>query len=315
MPTDQEARAYGASEGRMSHGLQIWGPLLLLWVLWGSTYLGIAIVVEVLPPLLSTGLRLIAGALLLSTGLILTNGPSSLRATRRQLASVAVLGLGMPGVGLGTLAMAERYVPSGIAALVVAANALWIVLLRARSGDRPVRTTVIGVAIGLIGLAYLLLPGGTVPRSGTESDVVLWTFLLLLSTISWAFWSWRSPQMSLPKNSLATAAYELAFGGIFLVILGASLGERLHLGDVRPVTWVAWVWLALASAVGYAAFTWLIARAPLSLVSTYAYVNPVVAVILGAAILGEAISRDVIWGLIVVLSGVVLVVRGEQVRP
>lgn len=303
-----------AAESTAAHGVEVWGPLLLLWVLWGSTYLGIAIVVDVLPPLISTGMRLVGGGLILATGLLIAKGPRILQIDRAQLTSTALLGLGMPALGLGTLALAERYVPSGVAALVIAANPLWIVLLRGVSGDRPARATLIGVAVGLLGLGYLLLPGGTVPRSGTESDVVLWSIILLLGSLSWAFSSWRSTSMTLPRDSLVTAAYELSFGGMVLILAGAITGERLDLSDMQPKTWIAWVGLAVASAIGYAAFTWLIARAPLSLVSTHAYVNPLVAVILGAAILGEAITRDVVWGLVVVLGGVVLVVNGERAR-
>lgn len=292
--------------------VQIWGPLALLWVLWGSTYLGIAIVVEVLPPLLSTALRLLGGALLLAIGLTIVKGRSAMRISRGQLASTAVLGVGMPGIGLGALSMAERYVPSGVAALVIAAIPLWFVLLRMRAGDRPAVPTIIGVAIGLVGLGYLLLPGGTVPRSGSDLDVVVWTAILLVSSFTWAFSSWRSGSMTQPQDSLVGAAYQLAFAGVFLIAIGLILGERLSLTAMYPVAWTAWIALAVASAIGYATYVWLIARAPLSLVGTYAYVNPLIAVILGAVLLGEAISRDVIWGLVVVLGGVVLVVRGER---
>jgi len=294
------------------NALSIWGPLALLWVLWGSTYLGIAVVVGVLPPLLSTGLRLAGGALLLAVGLAIASGPPVLRISRRQLVSCLLLGIGMPGIGLGALSMAERYVPSGIAALVIAAIPLWFVLLRIRSGDRPAALTLIGVAVGLVGLAYLLLPGGTVPRTGSDTDVVLWTAVLLVSSFTWAFASWRSGSMDVPTNSLVGATYQLLFAGVFVTIAGLLLGERLDLSVVNPIVWTAWISLAVASAIGYATYVWLIARAPLSLVGTYAYVNPLIAVILGALVLGEVISRDVIWGLIVVLSGVVLVVRGER---
>lgn len=292
---------------------QVWGPLVLLWILWGSTYLGIAIVVDELPPLLSTGLRVLGGALLLGLGLAFVKGPAVLRITGRELRSTAILGVGIPGVALGALSLAERYVPSGIAALVVAGLPMWIVVIRMVAGGRPARTTLIGVVVGLIGLAYLLLPGGTVPRSGTQVDVVLWTIVLVAGSMSWAYFSWRSGSMPLPKDSLAVASYELLFAGLFQVAVGFTFGERLDLTRVSAIAWTAWIALAVASCIGYATYTWLIARAPLSLVSTYAYVNPLVAVILGAAILGEAISRDVIWGLVVVLGGVVLVVRGERI--
>jgi len=295
--------------------LAIWAPLVLLWVLWGSTYLGIAIVVDSLPPLIATGLRLIGGALILATGLAITSGPRVLRVDRTQFAFTSLLGVGIPGMGLGTLALAERYVPTGIAALVVSSIPLLIVLLRLRAGDRPSQATLSGVAIGLVGLVILLLPGGTVPRSGTDTDVLIWTIVLLAGTCSWAYFSTKAGGFPLPQNSLVVATYELLAAGAFQIGIGALLGERLDLSRMLPVTWIAWVALAIASAVGYATFTWLIARAPLSLVYTYAYVNPAVAVLLGALVLSESITRDVVWGLIVVLGGVILVVRGERSRP
>lgn len=312
MAADQAAGALSTPAPTGAPTMRIWGPLVLLWVVWGSTYLGIAVVVAVLPPLVSTGLRLLGGALILAIGLAIVKGPGVFRVSREQLRSAALLGLGMPGIGLGALSLAERYVPSGVAALVVAAIPLWVVLLRMGTGDRPTRTTILGVAIGLLGLGYLLLPGGTVPRAGTEGDVVLWTAVLLFSSLVWAFSSWRSGSMDLPRDSLVGATYELGFGGIFLVVVGTIVGERLEFSGMYPMAWVAWIALTIASAVGFATFTWLIARAPLSLVATYAYVNPLIAVMLGAVLLSEAITRDVIWGLVVVIGSVVLVVRGER---
>lgn len=283
-------------------------------MLWGSTYLGVAIVVEVLPPLVSTGLRLLAGCLLLATGLVLFRGPAVLRVTRAELAYSALMGVCLLGMGLGSISLAERYVPSGIAALVVSGIPLWIVLLRLRSGDRPAALTLAGVSVGLAGLALMLLPGGTVPRTGSDADVVWWSIAILGGSLSWAYFSWRSARFTLPKNSLVTSTYELLSGGLFTLGIGAISGERLDLRAMTPVAWSAWIWLAVASVLGFAAFGWLLANAPLSLVSTYAYVNPAIAVLLGVLILGEALTRDVLIGLTVVLGGVILVIRGERMR-
>jgi drug/metabolite transporter (DMT)-like permease len=294
--------------------LQIWIPLVGLWILWGSTYLGVAIVVEVLPPLLSTGLRLIAGCLLLGTGLVLFKGPAVLRVSREELAYSALMGVSLLGMGLGSISLAERFVPSGIAALVVSGIPLWIVLLRLRSGDRPATLTLAGVGVGIAGLALMLLPGGTVPRTGSDADVVWWSIAVLCGSLSWAYFSWRSAGFRLPRNSLVTSTYELLSGGLFTLGIGAITGERLDLNGMTTQAWSAWIWLAAASALGFAAFSWLLANAPLSLVSTYAYVNPAVAVLLGVVILSEALTRDVLIGLTVVLSGVILVIRGERIR-
>lgn len=303
-----------AQTGTTPSSLRIWLPLVCLWLLWGSTYLGVAIVVEVLPPLLSTGLRLIAGCLLLGTGLILFKGPTVLRVSRVELAYSALMGVCLLGMGLGTVSLAERFVPSGITALVVSGIPLWIVLLRLRSGDRPATLTLAGVGVGIAGLALMLLPGGTVPRTGNDSDVVWWSLAVLCGSLSWAYFSWRSARFTLPRNSLVTSTYELLSGGLFTLGIGAITGERLDLGGMTTVAWSAWMWLAVASALGFAAFSWLLVNAPLSLVSTYAYVNPAIAVLLGVVILGEALTRDVLIGLTVVLGGVILVISGERMR-
>jgi drug/metabolite transporter (DMT)-like permease len=306
--------ATSASTRTTPSSLQIWLPLVSLWLLWGSTYLGVAIVVEVLPPLLSTGLRLIAGCLLLGTGLVLFKGPGVLRITRVELAYSALMGVSLLGMGLGTVALAERFVPSGITALVVSGIPLWIVLLRLRSGDRPATLTLAGVGVGIAGLTFMLLPGGTVPRTGSDADVVFWSIAVLCGSLSWAYFSWRSTGYCLPKNSLVTSTYELLSGGLFTLGIGAITGERLDLQGMTTAAWSAWIWLAVASALGFAAFSWLLANVPLSLVSTYAYVNPAIAVLLGVLILGEALTRDVLIGLTVVLGGVILVIRGERRR-
>jgi drug/metabolite transporter (DMT)-like permease len=199
-----------------------------------------------------------------------------------------------------------------VAALLVAVMPLYIVLLRLGSGDRPNRLTLIGVAVGLVGLAVMLLPGGTEPVAGSDSDVVLWSSVMLLSSFSWAFFSWRSRTFALPRNALVTATYEMAVAGCFLITAGALRGERIHLDQFASEAWWAWAYMIAASVAGYSAFTWLLGHAPLSLTATYAYINPVVAVLLGFLILSEPITRDVLVGLTVVVGGVVLVVSGER---
>jgi drug/metabolite transporter (DMT)-like permease len=298
--------------GRQVSGLGVWGPLVALWLVWGSTYLGIAVVVESMPPMMANGFRFLVAALVLGTILVLSQGLGSLRITRPELRSVSIMGVALLGVGIGTLSLAERYVPSGIAALLIAVMPLYVVLLRLRAGDRPDRLTLIGVAVGLAGLALMLLPGGTVPVSGDDSDVVLWSVALMFSTFCWAFFSWRSSAYTFPRNSLVTTTYEMAVAGMALVGAGALRGERLHLEQFTADSWWAWAYLIAASIAGYSAFTWLLGHAPLSLTSTYAYVNPVVAVLLGFIVLTEPITRDVVVGLTVVVGGVILVVTGER---
>jgi drug/metabolite transporter (DMT)-like permease len=293
-------------------GVQVWGPLVALWLIWGSTYLGIAVSGGSMPPLMSNGFRFLVAAVILATVLVVTRGPEVLRVTLPELRSMAIMGTALLGVGIGTNALAERYVPSGIVALLVAVVPLWIILLRLHAGDRPSRLTLVGVAVGMLGLALILLPGGTTPVAGTDGDVVLWSAAILASSFCWAFFSWRSYRYAMPRNTLVITTYEMAVAAAALVGAGALRGERLHLEHVTAQSWWAWGWLVVASVAGYTCYTWLLGNAPLSLTSTYAYVNPVIAVILGFLILGEAITRDVLLGVTVVVGGVVLVVTGER---
>lgn len=292
-----------------------WVALIIVWIVWGSTYLGIAVTVATMPPLLSNALRFFAAGLILATFLTLVRGPGALRITRTQLAYSALMGCALLGVGIGTLALAERYLPSGIAALIIAIMPLWIVILRASSGDRPSRLTLLGVAIGMGGLALMMLPGGTTPVTGTAQDLLIWSLAMVASSFCWAFFSWRSVRFPLPKDALVTTTYELLAAGFMLLGVGAITGEQLDLTAASLPSLAGWSWLVLASVVAYTCYSWLIAHAPLSLVSTYAYVNPGVAVLLGWLILREPITSDVVLGLTLVLSGVILVTQGERARP
>jgi len=290
-------------------------PLITLWILWGSTYLGIALVVQTMPPILANGLRFLAATAVLALVVVLTRGIGVLRVTMSQLRATIVMGVMLLGVGIGTLSLAQRYVPSGIAALIVAAMPLWIVIFRFRAGDRPSRLTLAGVAVGIIGLTLMLLPGGTTPVSGSDRDVFLWCLAITVSSFLWALFSWRSTRYDLPANPLTTTIYELLSAGVVLTVLGLVIGERVDASQFSAASWWGWGFLVFASVVAYVCYVWLLNNAAMSLVSTYAYVNPVVAVFLGWLIIGEPISRDVIIGLTVVVGGVVLVVSGERRRP
>ncbi|PHX60667.1 MAG: EamA family transporter [Actinobacteria bacterium] len=292
--------------------MQIWVPLGTLWLIWGSTYLGIALVLESMPTLLANALRFFAAAAIIATALAIVKGPRILRVSLPEFAYSTLMGCLLLGVGIGTLALAERFVPTGIAALLISITPLWIVLLRFKSGDRPSTLTLTGVIVGLIGLGLMVLPGGTTPRAGTDGDVILWSCLLLTSSFCWAFFSWKSTSYPLPSNSIVTTFYELVGAGAMLLGLGALHGETIHFETFTQTSWVGWIWLVVASVVGYSAYSYLIANAPMSLVSTYAYVNPAIAVLLGALIISEPITLDVVIGLTIVLGGVLLVTTGER---
>ena len=288
---------------------------MTLWIVWGSTYLGIAILVQTLPGLLANGIRFLVATVILGIGLVVFKGPRVLAITRRQLRGATIMGVALLGVGIGTVSLAERYVPSGIAALLVSVMPLWIIIFRIRAGDRPSRLTLAGVAVGMAGLMAMLLPGGTNAVTGTDTDVVMWSLAIMVSSFIWAFFSWRSTQFELPSNPLATTFYEMLVASVFLTFVGLLIGERIDVPQVSTASWIALGYLVIASLVAYTAYVWLLDNAPMSLVATYAYVNPVVAVFLGWLLAGEVITRDVIIGLTIVVGGVVLVVSGERRPP
>jgi len=286
--------------------------LIPLWFLWGGTYIGIALLLRSMPVLMGNGSRFLVAGVILAGILAIVRGPSVLALNRRQLRSVIVMGVMILSVGIGMVSLAERYVPSGIAALLVSVMPLWMVLFRVRAGDHPSRLTLAGVAVGLGGLALMLLPGGTTPVSGNDTDVVIWSIGIVLGSLSWAFFSWRSSSYELPSNPLTTTVYELITAGVFLTVAGAITGERWDFGAITRESWIGWGYLVIASLIAYASYVWLLGNSPISLTSTYAYVNPVVAVILGSLIISEPITHDVAIGLTIVVGGVVLVVTGER---
>lgn len=293
---------------------QILLRLLPLWLLWGATYLGIVLMLDSMPSLMGNGSRFLAASAVLATLLVVVRGPRILAVTRSQLRSLLVMGVMILGVGIGILGLAERYVPSGIAALLVSITPLIIVLFRIRAGERPARLTMAGVALGLIGLVLMLLPGGTVPVAGSDQDVVIWSIAIVLGSLSWAYFSWRSTSFDLPDDPLKTTVYELLVAGVAMSVVGFLIGERWDFDSITTASWIGWGYLMLASLIAYASYVWLLGNAPISLTATYAYVNPIVAVILGALIISEPLTRDVVIGLTIVVGGVVLVVTGERRR-
>ncbi|MFE3285661.1 EamA family transporter, partial [Streptomyces sp. NPDC059233] len=287
----------------------VWTALALVYVVWGSTYLGIRVVVETMPPFLSAGARFITAGLLLVAAVAWRFGPAALKATRAQVASAVLVGLLLILGGNGLVVLAETSVPSGLAALLVAAVPMWVVVLRAGTGDRPPRRTLGGVLVGLAGLAVLTSPGigGAVRLSGV--------LLVVAGSVLWSLGSFSASKLSLPGNPFTGSAYQMLAGGIGGVVVGLVRGE--HRG-LDPAAYSTASWLALGylvvfgSLVGFTAYVWLLQAAPLSLVSTYAYVNPVVAVVLGWLILDEALTWPIVVGGAVVVAAVGVIVGTER---
>ncbi|MEQ4721984.1 EamA family transporter [Nonomuraea sp. B19D2] len=289
--------------------LLVWGALAIVYVVWGSTYLGIAIAIESIPPMLHGAMRFITAAALLAGFLLVRSGPSAFRMSRRQFLGAAFVGVLLLTLGNGMVAVAEQYISTGLAALLVASVPLWLVVFRFAVRDRPKALTIAGVLVGLGGVAALSLTGA---EGGSGVGIVV----VLLASVSWSVGSFLSSRIEMPADPLATSAVEMVVGGAGLLVLGTGLGERLDLSAVTTRSWLALAYLVLVgSLIGFTAFSWLLGNAPISLVSTYAYVNPAVAVALGALVLHEPITTQVLVGGVIILVGVALVISTERKRP
>ena len=289
----------------------------VMYLAWGTTYIGIAFTIETMPPLMSMSFRFAAASGLLVLFLGLRHGWQSLRLTRSQLASSLFLGVLMLGVGLGTMSMATRVVPIGVASLIVAAMPIWTALFRTLDRDRPKLISLAGIVGGLIGIAIIMLPGQTQARPGAGADnVTLWMFIILFGNLCWSLGSFLAPRMDTPENPLLLSTYEMAGAAVALLIAGLIHHESFgDFFDASYRSWAGWVYLVvIGSLVGYTVYTWLLENAPITLVSTYAYINPVVAVALGIMIFNEILTGNIIIGGLIVIASVAIVVAVESVK-
>jgi drug/metabolite transporter (DMT)-like permease len=292
---------------------QVIGGLLTVYVVWGSTYLAIRVMVETVPPLLGAGVRFVlAGALML--GALAARGrrghppPSRpARLSARELAAAAVVGTLLCFLGNGLVTVAERHVPSGLAALLIGSVPLWVVVLRSLAGDRPPRRSLLGVATGFGGLALLLLPGSRPSGAALPSAL-----LVLFAAFCWACGSFASTRLSLPRDPLRSTGWQMLLGGGVMTVTGLAAGETggLDPGALSGRSVAAFVYLVLiGSLVAFSAYVWLLQHAPISQVATYAYVNPVVAVALGWLVLGEEVTPSTLAGTAIVVGSVWWIVR------
>ncbi len=286
--------------------------LLVVYVVWGSTYLGIRIMVEEAPPLVSGGLRFMTAGVLLGLVLAVRSGVRRLRVTRRELAGAAFLGLMLPMLGNGLVSVGEDLgAPSGVTALLIASIPLWIVWFRVMSGDLPGPLSLLGVLLGFAGLAYLVFAG---QGSGSRELPLVAAGIIVFASVCWALGSFLQPRLTLPRDVFVTAVYEMLSGGAIMVVTGLLVGERFTF-DYGARTWLALGYLVLfGSMLAFTSYVWLLANAPISLVATYAYVNPVVAVFLGWLVLAEAVTLPVVVGGGVVVLAVVVVITAERPR-
>jgi len=287
----------------VSHRTKVWIALGTVYLIWGSTYLGIKLAGETIPPMFAVGTRFLAAGLLMSLFTVWRRGGGVFRVSRAAVGSCILVGALLPGAN-AILFVAERHVPTGLAALIIGAVPLWIVLLRTLTGDRPPRVALLAVVVGFCGLAILVRPSGGAP---------LWALLLCVcSSVMWATGSFLSGRLPLPEDVFAATSLEMLAGGAILLPIGLATTSP-HPADFSARSIFGWVYLVtFGSLVGYTAYVWLLDNAPLGTVATYAYVNPVVAIALGAVVLGESLTWSIAVGAVLVLACVALVIRQES---
>lgn len=278
----------------------------LLYLMWGSTYLAIRVAIESLPPLLMVGSRyVIAGGTLY----LWSRWRRDPRPTRSNWGAAVVAGGLLLLGGNGALAWAEQRVPSGLAALLIATTPLWMVLIHWwKKGERPNAGVWAGMALGFLGLMVMVGPGA---QSGRGTVDLLGAAMLLFASISWAAGALYARDADLPRSTVQSTGVQMLAGGVLLMVFGLGMGEasRLNLAQASLHSWLAWAFLILGGGIiGFTAFSWLMRVAPPARVSTYAYVNPVVAVFLGWAVLGEPLTGRILLAAAIIVSGVVLVI-------
>lgn len=303
--------------GRATPGpLAIWAGLITIYLVWGSTYLGIRVAIETIPPFLMAGVRfLLAGGLLYAVA-IRRGDREADRPTRGQWRDATIAAAFLLVGGMGLVAWGERTVASGIAALVVALMPLWLAVAgRVLFGQRLPALVLVGVGLGFAGVVLLAWP------TGADRIDPIGLVALVVSPLCWAIGSLytahRARQVHRP---LVASAMQMLAGGVLLTIVGVASGElaRVRLDTVSVDSILALGYLAIVgSLVGFTVYGWLLRSAPLSLIGTYAYVNPIVAVILGWLILGEPITARTVLAGAVIIAGVAVIVsaRGRLARP
>jgi drug/metabolite transporter (DMT)-like permease len=283
-----------------------------VYVIWGSTYLGIRLAVETIPPFSMAGSRAItAGAILYAWAR--WRGAAKPEFSHWRGAAI-VGGLLLLG-GNGLLSWAEQRVPSGVSALIIGSVPLWMILLEWlwHHGRRPTVGTVSGLVVGFVGLGFLVAPGRL---NNTRPIDLSGAAVLLMAAFLWAAGSLYSRRARLPSSQLQAAAMEMLTGGALLMTAGGIMGEwsRFALAHVSTHSWAAWCYLVtFGSLVGFTTYVWLLQVASPAHVSTYAYVNPVVAVVLGRVLAGEQItSRTLLAAAAIILAVVIIVTRSAE---
>jgi len=290
----------------------IWSAMISVYMVWGSTYLAIRFAVQTMPPFLMAGVRfLIAGSVLF----IIRQAFGDPRPSWKEWRSASVIGIFLLVGGNGGVVWAEQWVASGVTALLVGTAPLWMILIDMLhpDGRRPNRWSILGVGLGFIGIVILIDPLQSVSSKETIDPVG--AGVLVLASLLWSVGSLYSRQAKLPPSPLLGTGMEMLTGGLGLLLLGILTGElgRVSLLSISKASWLGWLYLVVfGSWIGFTAYTWLLRSAPTPLVSTYAYVNPIVAVLLGYFLAEEVLTFRIFVSALMVVGSVALISITQQ---
>jgi len=292
---------------------KIWLALLALYIVWGSTYLGIKVAIETIPPFFHAGIRFLISGIIL---VVWQRAAGQSMPTRRQWMSTAIIGILLLLGGNGLVAWAEQFIPSGIAALIIGSSPMFLVLAEALrpGGVKPNWQAIVGLLIGFTGIFILVGPSNI---SGSATKINPFGVAALLSAcLFWATGSIYSKNADLPKSSLMTTGAQMVTGSVGLFIVSLLTGELskwdpagVSMRSIYGLTYLIFV----GSLIGFASYGWLLQNAPISLVATYAYINPIVAVLLGSWLGSEKLEPH-IWLATAVIIGSVMFINSRS-RP
>jgi drug/metabolite transporter (DMT)-like permease len=307
MPTRAAPRPRAASP------VLVWTAILILYVVWGSTYLAIRVAVDTIPPFVMAAARFsIAGVVMLAAVALLRRSTVT-RPTRREWRDAFIVGTCLMGGGMGAVAWGEQTVPSGIAGVLIAMLPVWVAVFgRVFLGERLPPLAIVGITAGVVGVVILVGPGLAIDRSLDPAGVAA----LIFSPMSWAAGSLFSAHKArLPKDPFLTTGMQMVSGSVSLAAAALVTGElgRFRPEAVAPDSFLGFVYLTVVgSLIAFTAFAWVLRQAPLPLIATYAFVNPVVAVFLGWLILHESVAPLQLVAGAVIVVGVALLILSRS---
>lgn len=286
---------------------KIWLALIALYIVWGSTYLAIRFSVETIPPFLHASIRFLISGLILYLWRRASGDPVP---TKSNWISTAIVGAALLVGGNGLVAFAEQKVPSGIAALMITTSPFWLVLFESMraGGTKPTLQSIIGLLIGFSGVFLLV---GPAELTGAEHKFdTFGIILLLIAPILWSVGSIYAKGADMPKSALQSTGMQMLTGSVWLFILSAATGELngFSFAAVSMRSWLGLLYLiTFGSLIGFVSYGWLLHNAPISLMSTYAYVNPVVAVFLGSWFANEPLTPRILTAAAIIIGSVVII--------